>query len=56
MLDFFVFRNHLFIVFEILDISVYDLIQTNNYEGFTLVQISKWTKQILLGLKKLNDL
>lgn len=56
MLDFFIFRNHLFIVFEILDISLYDMIQMNNFEGFSLVQISKWIKQIVLGLKKLNDL
>ena len=43
-------------MFETLDISLYDLIQMNNYEGFSLIQISKWMKQILLGLEKLDEL
>lgn len=34
MLDFFVFREHLCIVFELLSDSIFDLLKTNNYKGF----------------------
>jgi len=36
MLDFFVFREHLCIVFELLSFSVFDLLKENNYQGLSL--------------------
>lgn len=55
MIDYFFFRNHLFIVFELLDISLYDLITGTNYQGFCLTDISSFTKQIVEGLKLVEE-
>jgi dual specificity protein kinase YAK1 len=36
MLDFFVYREHLCIVFELLSLSVYDLLKKNDHNGISL--------------------
>ena len=46
----FKFRKHLFLVFELLGDSIFDLIKQQNYKGFALSKISMYTKQILEGL------
>ena len=50
LLDQFVFRNHVILVFELLDVSLYDLLRATSYNGFTLNIIRKLTEQILQGL------
>lgn len=48
--EYFCFRKHLFLAFELLDISLYDLLKISNFSGFPLSDISCFTKQILEGL------
>ena len=38
------FHKHLVIVFELLDGSLLDLLEGANFEGFSLSEISKFTK------------
>ena len=37
MIDYFIFNKHLCIVFEILDISLYDLIKASGYIGKNII-------------------
>ena len=48
--DYFCYRKHLFLAFELLDISLYDLLKISSYNGFPISDISCFTKQILEGL------
>jgi serine/threonine protein kinase len=50
MEDYFVFRNHICIVFELLNVSLYDLLKAVNFKGFTLNFIRGLVEQILKGL------
>ncbi|PAA74952.1 hypothetical protein BOX15_Mlig032014g2 [Macrostomum lignano] len=54
MIDFFTFRNHLCIVFELLGINLYDLTKRNNFQGFNLQLIRKFAISILKCLKLLR--
>ncbi|CAG9311710.1 YAK1 [Blepharisma stoltei] len=47
MIDYFVFRNHLVIIFELLSLNIYELIKKNDMRGFSLSLIRSFTKQIL---------
>lgn len=47
MNDYFVFRNHLVIIFELLSLNIYELIKKNDMKGFSLSLIRSFTKQIL---------
>ena len=35
LLDFFVFRNHFCLVFELLELSLYDILRSMNFQGFS---------------------
>lgn len=48
--DFFSFRKHLFLAFELLDISLYDLLKISEFNGFPISDISTFAKQILEAL------
>jgi len=48
--DYFVFRNHICLLFEILHISLYDLLKLSNFSGFSLRFISRLAQQILEGM------
>ena len=48
--DFFAFRKHLFLAFELLDISLYDLLKISEFNGFPISDISTFSKQILEAL------
>jgi serine/threonine protein kinase len=50
MIDYFVFRNHICLVFELLQISLWDLMKINNYTGFSLKFIQRLVEQILDSL------
>lgn len=47
----FTFRNHLCIVFELLSISLYDLLKINGFQGFQISLVSKFAIQILVSLQ-----
>jgi serine/threonine protein kinase len=50
MVDYFVFRNHLIIIFELLSLNIYELIRKNGMLGFSLSLIRSFTKQMLEAL------
>ncbi|ORY99136.1 kinase-like domain-containing protein [Syncephalastrum racemosum] len=50
MLDHFYFRNHLCITFECLSINLYDFIKSNNFQGFSMGLIRRFTIQLLNSL------
>jgi dual specificity protein kinase YAK1 len=55
MLDFFVFRDHLCIVFELLSASLYDLLKENQFQGLSLNFSRLIIRKILEGMKVIKD-
>lgn len=53
---YFIFRNHICLVFPVLGMSLYDYISHNKNEGCSLKQTKEYTKQILTGLVTLSSL
>uniref|UniRef100_A0ABM5GL78 dual-specificity kinase n=1 Tax=Pogona vitticeps TaxID=103695 RepID=A0ABM5GL78_9SAUR len=53
MKEYFYFRNHFCISFELLGINLYELIKKNNFQGFTLGLIRRFTQCILRCLQLL---
>jgi len=47
LFDYFVFRNHICLVFEMLHVSLYDLLRLSNFSGFSLKFISRLSEQII---------
>uniref|UniRef100_A0A182IUA7 dual-specificity kinase n=1 Tax=Anopheles atroparvus TaxID=41427 RepID=A0A182IUA7_ANOAO len=56
MLDYFYFRNHLCITFELMSLNLYELIKKNNYQGFSLSLIRRFCNSIVKCLRFLDDL
>jgi serine/threonine protein kinase len=56
LLDSFVFRRHLCLVFELLSISLYDLIRQNQFKGLSLKLIALFVRQLLIALEALAEL
>ncbi|XP_072936790.1 dual specificity tyrosine-phosphorylation-regulated kinase 2 isoform X1 [Epargyreus clarus] len=54
MLDYFYFRNHLCISFELMSINLYELIKKNNYQGFSLCLIRRFASSLLRCLRLLE--
>ncbi|CAG9567547.1 unnamed protein product [Danaus chrysippus] len=54
MLDYFYFRNHLCISFELMSINLYELIKKNNYQGFSLSLIRRFANSLLRCLRLLE--
>ncbi|KAL5606129.1 hypothetical protein BROUX41_006103 [Berkeleyomyces rouxiae] len=52
--DNFYFRGHLCISTELLDMNLYEFIKVNNFRGFSLRLIRRFTKQILSSLNLLK--
>ncbi|KAL4455004.1 hypothetical protein ABPG74_006386 [Tetrahymena malaccensis] len=50
LVDFFVFRNHFCLVFEMLELSLYDYLKNTKFCGFSFSVIAQWTKSILEGM------
>lgn len=48
------FDNHLFLVFEVLSLSLHDQTRLGGYQGMSLLGISSIVKQVLLGLESLH--
>ncbi|XP_063164461.1 dual specificity tyrosine-phosphorylation-regulated kinase 4 isoform X2 [Candoia aspera] len=53
MKEYFYFRNHFCISFELLGLNLYELIKKNNFQGFTLGLIRRFTHCILRCLQLL---
>eukprot|EP00002_Diphylleia_rotans_P029145 TRINITY_DN5918_c0_g1_i8.p1 TRINITY_DN5918_c0_g1~~TRINITY_DN5918_c0_g1_i8.p1 ORF type:complete len:488 (+),score=84.16 TRINITY_DN5918_c0_g1_i8:127-1590(+) len=51
MHEYFYFRNHLCITFELLSINLYEFIKNNNFQGFSMGLIRRFATQILINLK-----
>eukprot|EP00794_Sanderia_malayensis_P001397 gene1397-1542_t len=51
MKEYFYFRNHLCISFELLGMNLYELIKKNNFQGFSLTLIRKFAISILQCLR-----
>lgn len=56
LLDHFVFRNHLCFVFELLGVSLFDLIKMNRFQGISLNLVRIFAQQILVALDALSHL
>ncbi|KAM6946485.1 dual specificity tyrosine-phosphorylation-regulated kinase 4 isoform 2-T2 [Aplochiton taeniatus] len=54
MKEYFYFRNHLCISFELLGVNLYELIKKNNFQGFSLALIRRFTHSLLRCLQMLN--
>eukprot|EP01135_Chromosphaera_perkinsii_P002881 Nk52_evm36s229 gene=Nk52_evmTU36s229 len=52
--EYFYFRSHLCITFELMSINLYEFIKANNFQGFGLGLIRRFAVQILTCLKLLN--
>ena len=50
MKNYFVFRNHLVIIFELLNLNIYELLRKNGMRGISLHLIRSFTKQMLEAL------
>ncbi|GMH36366.1 hypothetical protein BSKO_04234 [Bryopsis sp. KO-2023] len=56
MHEYFYFRSHLCIAFELMSINLYELIKQNNFQGLSLGLIRRFAVQILVALKFLKSL
>merc|ERR1719482_1513786 len=54
VLDYFYFRNHLCITFELLSINLYEFIKNNNFQGVSLGLIRRFAIQLLAALRFLR--
>ncbi|KAK9872905.1 hypothetical protein WA026_020257 [Henosepilachna vigintioctopunctata] len=54
MLEYFFFRNHLCISFELLSLNLYELIKKNNHKGFSLNLTRRFAKGLLKCLRLLH--
>lgn len=52
--DYFVFRNHMCIIFELLHINLYELIKKNKFQGFSLQLVRKFAHSLLQCLDALS--
>ncbi|XP_013418745.1 dual specificity tyrosine-phosphorylation-regulated kinase 4-like isoform X2 [Lingula anatina] len=53
MREFFYFRNHLCITFELMGMNLYELIKKNNFQGFSIALIRRFAFSLLQCLKVL---
>lgn len=54
MLEYFYFRNHLCISFELMSLNLYELIKKNNYQGFSLSLIRRFANSLIQCLRLLH--
>ncbi|KAH8272494.1 hypothetical protein KR044_011786, partial [Drosophila immigrans] len=54
MFDYFTFRNHTCITFELLSINLYELIKKNGFKGFSLQLVRKFAHSLLQCLDALH--
>ncbi|XP_078382556.1 LOW QUALITY PROTEIN: dual specificity tyrosine-phosphorylation-regulated kinase 4-like [Oculina patagonica] len=54
MIDYFYFRNHLCISFELMGMNLYELIKKNNFQGFSIALIRRFAYSLLQCLRVLH--
>ncbi|EEB17394.1 mitogen-activated protein kinase ERK-A, putative [Pediculus humanus corporis] len=54
MLEYFYFRNHLCISFELMSLNLYELIKKNSYQGFSLTLIRRFAHSLVQCLRLLH--
>ena len=54
--NYFLFRNHICLVFELLGKNLYEFLQMNNFSGLDINLIKNYTKQILFSLLFLRNM
>ncbi|KAJ8002753.1 hypothetical protein DPEC_G00162220, partial [Dallia pectoralis] len=54
MKEYFYFRNHLCISFELLGVNLYELIKKNNFQGFSLALIRRFSHSLIKCLQMLH--
>ncbi|XP_047453505.1 dual specificity tyrosine-phosphorylation-regulated kinase 4 isoform X2 [Mugil cephalus] len=54
MKEYFYFRNHLCISFELLGVNLYELIKKNNFQGFSIALIRRFAHALLRCLQMLH--
>ena len=55
MIEYFLFRKHICITFELLSVNLYELLKTNNYRGFSLSLVRRFVVQIVACLSYLRE-
>lgn len=55
MLDFFVYRKHLCIAFELLSVNLYEVLKQNSFRGVSMALIRVLTDQLLKALRCLRE-
>ena len=55
MMDHFVHRSHLCIVFEVLNINLYELLRQNNFRGLSISLVRVFLRQLLAALSVLRS-
>ena len=55
MKEYFVFRNHLCITFEMLSINLYEFIRSTDYQGVSSSLVRRFAIQILISLMYMKD-
>jgi len=55
MTEYFYFRNHMCISFELLSINLYEFIKNNKFQGLTLSLIRRFALQMLVSLRYLKQ-
>ena len=55
MYDYFKYKDHLCIAFEMLGENLYELLKNNQFRGLPTQSVRKYLKQIINGSKALND-
>ena len=55
MLEYFVFRKHICITFELLSMNLYELLKSNNFHGFSLTLIRRFAIQIITCLAYMKE-
>lgn len=55
MEEYFMFRSHLCIVFELLSYTLFDLLKANNFKGFSSTLVRRFSHQIIAALSFLKS-
>lgn len=55
MLEFFIFRSHICITFELLSMNLYELLKISKFQGFSLSLVRRFAVQILTALNFMKE-
>ena len=55
MLEYFVFRKHICITFELLSMNIYELLKSNNFHGFSLSLVRRFAIQLITCLAFMKE-